>query len=204
MADPSASPAGAQPDRITSPHWLAHDPWFADAGGVHVNSGVGNKAAALIVDGGSFNGRAVAGVGPAKAARIYYSTLQLLTEGSNYADLARLLPQACRDALGIDGITKADCSSVRAAVAATEMALRPRERGAAEPKCPVGRDCAPGGRLRLRDPHPELRAEGSGTRLEGWYQLPDPDRGLGFAYPHRGKGSAWAFERTTGCPPTAR
>ena len=200
MSDPTASPAGAQPDRITSPRWLAHDPWFADSGGVHVNSGVGNKAAALIVDGGSFNGRTVAGVGPVKAARIYYTTLQLLTEGSNYADLARVLPQACQDVLGTDGITEADCSSVRAAVAATEMALRPRERGAAEPRCPVGVTARRAAGYDFETPHPELRADGSGTRLEGWYQLPDPDRGLGFAYPHRGKGSAWAFEAHDGVP----
>jgi Zn-dependent metalloprotease len=40
-------------------------------GGVHTNSGVPNHAFALAVDGGSYNGRTVAGVGITKAAHIW-------------------------------------------------------------------------------------------------------------------------------------
>ena len=43
-----------------------------DNGGVHNNSGVNNKAAFLITDGGTFNGQTVTGIGITKAARIYY------------------------------------------------------------------------------------------------------------------------------------
>ena len=43
-----------------------------DNGGVHFNSGVNNKAAFLMTDGGTFNGQTVTGLGIAKVARIYY------------------------------------------------------------------------------------------------------------------------------------
>ncbi len=43
----------------------------ADAGGVHNNSGVPNHAYALIVDGGTYNGQTITGIGLTKAAHIY-------------------------------------------------------------------------------------------------------------------------------------
>ena len=39
-----------------------------DAGGVHSNSGVPNHAYALLVDGGTYNGQTVTGIGLDKAA----------------------------------------------------------------------------------------------------------------------------------------
>ncbi len=59
METPSAY---GDPDRMTSPNYTA-DASEADAGGVHTNSGVNNKAAFLITDGGTFNGRTVTGLG---------------------------------------------------------------------------------------------------------------------------------------------
>jgi len=53
MADPTIF---GDPDRMLSPFY-ANDPSEGDAGGVHLNSGVGNKAGYLMVDGGSFNAR---------------------------------------------------------------------------------------------------------------------------------------------------
>ena len=41
-----------------------------DAGGVHSNSGVPNHGYALLVDGGTFNGQSVPGIGLDKAAAI--------------------------------------------------------------------------------------------------------------------------------------
>ena len=49
MANP---PAFGDPDRMGSPNY-AEDPFFDDQGGVHTNSGVANKAAFLITDGGT-------------------------------------------------------------------------------------------------------------------------------------------------------
>jgi hypothetical protein len=47
-----------------------------DNGGVHVNSGIPNKAAFLITDGGVHNGIAVSGIGRVKAERLYYDVHQ--------------------------------------------------------------------------------------------------------------------------------
>jgi len=113
--------AYGDPDRMTSPNYTA-DATEADAGGVHTNSGVNNKAAFLITDGGTFNGRTVTGLGTDKTARIYYEVdTAMLTSASDYADLGSALPQACTNLIGTAGITAADCTEVADAVAATEM-----------------------------------------------------------------------------------
>ena len=110
-----------QPDRMTSDFYTL-DPKGWDQGGVHTNSGVGNKAAFLITDGGTFNGRTVRGLGAEKAARIYYElATSQLTSASDYADLFYALPQACRNLVGTAGISAADCDQVVAAVNAVEM-----------------------------------------------------------------------------------
>ncbi len=48
---------------------------FGDSGGVHINSGIPNHAYALAVDGGSYNGRTVTGIGFLKAGKIWYRAL---------------------------------------------------------------------------------------------------------------------------------
>ena len=116
MADPGRF---GDPDKMSSPNYYNGT---ADSGGVHTNSGVNNKAAALMVDGGTFNGRTITGLGITKAARIYYETqTTLLGSGSDYTALGDFLPQACANAVGVDGITAADCTQVSSIVAATEM-----------------------------------------------------------------------------------
>ena len=93
-----------------------------DSGGVHSNSGVPNHAFALMVDGGSFNGRTVAGIGFTKAAKIQYRALTTyLTSGSGFADNANALNQSCSDLIGTLGITSGDCTQVATAIAAVEM-----------------------------------------------------------------------------------
>ncbi|HEX2177513.1 MAG TPA: M4 family metallopeptidase [Nocardioidaceae bacterium] len=130
------------PDRMRSPRFAA-DPQFRDLGGVHTNSGVGNKAAFLIAQGGRFNGRTIRGLDRGlsdrrKTGRIYLRALQMLTSGSDYADLGRVLPQACRRLAGTGArrITGNDCAQVRRAVAATQMLAQPRNAAAPEaPRC---------------------------------------------------------------------
>jgi bacillolysin len=127
-----------EPDRMTSPRYAPH---AGDYGSVHTNSGVGNKAATLVVDGGSFNGYSMRGVGIDKAARIYYEVAaRWLTSGSDYEDLYYALPAACLSISGAYGITADDCEQVRRAVAATELNLQPITGGAAPeaPVCPAG------------------------------------------------------------------
>jgi bacillolysin len=125
MADPTAY---GQPDHTSSSFF---DPAFdySDNGAVHTNSGVPNKTAYLIVDGtvgepaGSFNGQSFAGIGPDKAAVLYWTVMQTLTPGSDFADLAAVLTQACANLAGVGaaGISGADCASVQAATAATGL-----------------------------------------------------------------------------------
>jgi bacillolysin len=119
----------ANPPRFGDPDRMASDLYRGgalDAGGVHTNSGVNNKAAVLITDGGTFNGRTVTGLGIPKAARIYYAVeTTMLTSASDYADLATALPQACANLVGTAGITTADCTEVADAVAAVEMGTNP-------------------------------------------------------------------------------
>jgi bacillolysin len=131
MADPNAFD---QPEKTSDPLW---DSDWLDAGGVHTNSGVGNKAAELITDGGILDTTTVTGIGLDKAAAIYYRAEQTLTSGSDYRDLYNVLQGSCaalvdttpKDALGADSssgkILAADCDQVTAAVTAVQMNVYP-------------------------------------------------------------------------------
>jgi hypothetical protein len=135
MSDPTIF---GDPDKVTSPNWVNFD---TDDGGVHGNSGVNNKAAFLMTDGGTFNGKTTIGLGLNKTARIYYEVqTNLLTPGSDYADLYNLLQQACVNLIGLGVTTKDDCAQVTNAVQATEMNLQPTVAGASitVPVCPTG------------------------------------------------------------------
>ncbi|MGZ4739645.1 MAG: M4 family metallopeptidase, partial [Ilumatobacteraceae bacterium] len=135
MSDPTIY---NDPDRMTSPLYSGSP---ADSHGVHTNSSVGNKAAFLITDGGTFNGQTITGLGPAKAASIYYEVeTTLLGPGSDYLDLFHALPQACTNLIGTAGITAGDCGEVTKAVTATEMDKFPTTAGAhrSAPLCDAG------------------------------------------------------------------
>jgi len=134
-----------QPDSIRSPRYVA-DPRGRDNGGVHQNNGVGNKTAYLIFHGGRLNGVTVRGIEPPRAnpsrglktARIYLRSLRMLTSGSDWGDLGRVLPQACRALVGHGrpAIHKADCVQVKKAVKATQLLKQPRVAAAPEaPRC---------------------------------------------------------------------
>ncbi len=124
------------PDRMTSNlYWTSS----SDNGGVHSNSGVGNKAAYLMTDGDTFNGITVNGLGVTKTAKIYYEAqTNLLTSGANYADLYDALYQACLNLVGTSGITANDCLEVRAATDAVEMNSSPPGFSPAAALCPGG------------------------------------------------------------------
>jgi len=131
----SNPPAYGDPDRMTSPNYTC-DPDEQDNGGVHTNSGVANKAAYLITDGGTFNGKTITGLGIAKAARIFYKAqTSLLTSASDYLDLYNALQQACTLLVGTNGITSADCTQVKNALDAVEMNQQPI--GCSAPEAPV-------------------------------------------------------------------
>ncbi len=124
----SNPPAYNDPDRMTSAYYqrlpYEDDNW--DNGGVHTNSGVNNKAAFLMVDGGTFNGKTVTGLGWEKVGAIYYEVnTNLLTSGADYSDLYYALQQACNNLIGQKGITGLDCAEVKDAVDAVEMNGQP-------------------------------------------------------------------------------
>lgn len=94
----------------------------SDHGGVHSNSGIPNHAFALMVDGGTYNGKTVTAIGFTKAAKIQYRALSTyLTSGSGFLDDYNALNQSCNELIGTAGITSADCTQVRNALDAVEM-----------------------------------------------------------------------------------
>ena len=120
-----------------------------DGGGVHTNSGVPNHAFALLVDGGSFNGRTVGALGPTKAAHVYWRAMSVYqVPDTDFADHADALTQSCADLRGVElpdlltgapsgeMITVSDCDQVAEAMLAVEMIAGPAMRlhPAAEPR----------------------------------------------------------------------
>jgi hypothetical protein len=114
------------PDKMTSANWF-DDEFFQDNGGVHLNSGVGNKTAYLIADGATFNGQTVAGIGIPKSEALWHETQKVLTTGADYGDLAEGLRSVCNvlQKHDVRGMTKADCAQVEKAIKATELDLEP-------------------------------------------------------------------------------
>jgi Zn-dependent metalloprotease len=132
----SNPPAFNDPDKMTSPLYHGAE---SDEHGVHINSGVNNKAAFLMTDGGTFNSWTITALGATKTAKIYYEAqTALLTPGSDYRDLAAALQQACENLIGSGATTSGDCAEVADIVTATEMELDPTTPGAklTAPVCP--------------------------------------------------------------------
>ncbi|MFQ5612324.1 MAG: M4 family metallopeptidase [Anaerolineae bacterium] len=133
MEDPTTF---GDPDRITSGNYYCGE---LDSGGVHTNSGVNNKAAYLMTDGGTFNGFTVTGLGISKVADLYYEVqTNMLTSGSNYNDLYDALIQASINL----AFTPADQQEVQDALNAVEMNQRPCGDPPEAPICPASQSPA--------------------------------------------------------------
>jgi Zn-dependent metalloprotease len=118
MADP---PLFDQPDRV-----YQYNCTNSDNGGVHINSGIPNKAAYLMAAGGAFNGYTVDGIDLDKTGQVQYRTLTVyLIPSSGFVDYHDAMNQSCNDLIGSYGITSADCTQVEAALLATEMNIEP-------------------------------------------------------------------------------
>ncbi|HUP24742.1 MAG TPA: M4 family metallopeptidase [Thermoanaerobaculia bacterium] len=118
MMDPTVF---GDPGKMTDAEFVCETPG-GDGGGLHSNSGVPNHAYALMVDGGTYNGRTVTGIGLDKAGRIHYRALtEYLLSASDFLDHDQALRQSCSDLVGTDGITIGDCAQVGAALDAVEM-----------------------------------------------------------------------------------
>lgn len=189
MANP---PAFGDPDRMGSGNW-AFKPETSfevgDAGGVHTNSGVNNKAAYLMTDGDSFNGHEVESLGEEKVAQIYYEVnSNLLTSAADYEDLGDALRQGCANLIGEHGITADDCDEVEEAVLATEMD-EPPSKGA--PK--VAQVCGEGG---SSEPvfFDDLENPGLGNWATGGSGAFFYPQLLGFTYATSGTTNIWGYD----------
>lgn len=115
-----------------------------DNGGVHSNSGVPNHAYALLVDGGTYNGVAVKGIGIDKAANLWWRTqADYLTSSSDFGDMADGLDASCAALTGqdikkltvepnataesADPITADDCAQVTAVEKAVQFRTKPTQ-----------------------------------------------------------------------------
>ena len=109
-----------------------------DSGGVHLNSGVTNHTYALLVDGGTYNGYTINGIGFVKAAHLWWrAQTTYLNATSDFADFADALEASCNDLIGINleglstsetpaglsgqSFTEADIQNVKNAILATEL-----------------------------------------------------------------------------------
>jgi len=133
-----------QPDAMTSRLYAGGRD---DNGGVHTNSGVGNRTFYLISQGGKQAGQTVHGIDRGtrltKTATLALSVIQHLVSGSDYADLAAQLEQSCRALArhGTVGFTPGDCRNVHRATLATGLRTTPRHAGQppdAPMTCPRG------------------------------------------------------------------
>jgi len=114
----------------------------SDNGGVHINSGVDNRAYSLLVDGGTFNGQTVTAIGLTKAAHIWYQAkVAYQHPATDFADHADALEQTCSDLTGVnlaslttgapsgEVISATDCAQVAKAVQAVEFRTPPTQCG---------------------------------------------------------------------------
>jgi bacillolysin len=114
-------PGYGQPDRVADTRQLPDDREH-DWGGVHTNSGIPNKAAWLMTDGGALEGVTVRGIGRKKAEQIYYRALTAhLMPASDFRDGALALLESARELEGTHDITPQDTESVRSALVAVGM-----------------------------------------------------------------------------------
>lgn len=116
----------------------------ADNRGVHINSGISNKTAYLMADGGEYSGVSLNGIGVDKMLAVFYEVqTNWFTYGSNFKDMGTYLWQGC-NALASEGtLTQADCNQVAKAAAATQLHQTPiMDAGPVADACPAGHSVA--------------------------------------------------------------
>jgi len=126
------------PECFNDPGTVSSDAYWcspADSGGVHHNSGIVNRAFALMVDGDA--GLGITGLGLTKSAHIHWAALNMLTPASSFVDQADALEASClaliatnlpaldpvNGSTGLSGeaIDAGDCTEVTTIVAAVEL-----------------------------------------------------------------------------------
>ncbi len=116
------------PDRMSSPLFRPYTPTPDDSndnGGVHTNSGVGNKLAYLLAEGDTFNGFTVSGKGNNQVAALFYEVqTNLLVSTAKYEDLGIQLKQAAVN-LGWSAGDRANLQNALCGVEITSKAAAP-------------------------------------------------------------------------------
>ncbi|MNI09797.1 Bacillolysin precursor [compost metagenome] len=103
-----------QPDRYSNRYTGS-----SDNGGVHINSGINNKAFYLLAQGGTFNGVTVTGIGREQAVKIYYNALvNYLTSSSNFSATRAAVIQSAAE---LYGSSSTQVNSVKQAYNAVEV-----------------------------------------------------------------------------------
>ena len=114
----------------------------ADSGGVHTNSGVTTHLYALLVDGGTYNGYTMTGMGFVKAAHLWWRAQKnYLTTTSDFANFADALEASANDLIGVNlqglsttvtpagltglSITSADVQNVKNGILAVQLRTSP-------------------------------------------------------------------------------
>src|SRR5690554_6471306 len=93
-------PCNGDPGKLTDGQFYCGE---GDGGGVHSNSGIPNHTYALLVDGGTYNGQTITGIGFTKAAHIFWrAQSEYLTATSDFYSLADALETSCTDLFGIN------------------------------------------------------------------------------------------------------
>lgn len=105
-----------QPDRLFSEKYFCDS---KDQGGVHINSGILNKAFYLMVKGGNFNGCELKPIGSHKAWQIIYRAITVyITPTANFRDVYEAVLNACYD---LYGQASADCINAQRVMQAVEI-----------------------------------------------------------------------------------
>jgi Zn-dependent metalloprotease len=96
----------------------------SDNGGVHTNSGIPNKAAYLMAEGGSFNGQNnITPMGREKMGQVHYRALnEYLVASSDFVDYYLSMNRSCED---LYGAGSSECQTVDDALLAVEMNVPP-------------------------------------------------------------------------------
>jgi Zn-dependent metalloprotease len=119
-------PAFGDPDIMGGAGWWPFTPnpnRQNDYGGVHHNSGVGNKLAYLLTDGDTFNGQLVFGLGSGAVRRLFYeANCNLLPPAATYVDLRNALEQAAIN-LNWSAVDRANVGAACVAVGIAHQSL---------------------------------------------------------------------------------
>ena len=184
------------PDKMSSSNYYCDQSELyygsGDNGGVHINSGINNKAAYLMTDGGSFNGHTITGLGYAKVADLYYKVqTSSLTSAADYADLYDALIQASIDL----GFSASEQQAVKGALDAVEMNNYPS--GCAATEAPI---CSTGSPVNIfYDDIESGSSNWTATTNSGtpyWF-VPQTSSSIGFTDPYAtsGVGNIWGFSQ---------